>query len=245
VTTVTEATAPGTYELTLTGGEAENYAFEFTAGTLTVIEADPITLTARSYQRTYGDDNPAFEFDSEGAALSGEPEITCEATAESPVGEYPIVITKGGVQNYNDSYVNGTLTITKATLTVSVDNAVRDTSQPNPDFTIHIDGFKNGETESVLISMPVAQTDATADSEPGEYAIVVSGGEALNYDFVYVDGILTITYPTGIDGITFARPVDVYTLGGVLVRHNVTSLSGLSDGVYIVNGRKVLVKRKR
>lgn len=79
----------------------------------------PITLTAKSYTRVYGEANPTFGYDVEGGELSGAPQITCEATKESPVGIYPIVITKGSVSNENVTYVNGTLTIEKAYQTLS------------------------------------------------------------------------------------------------------------------------------
>ena len=39
-----------------------------------------------------------------------------------------------------------------------------------------------------------------------------------------------------------AEPFDVYDLGGRKVLHQVTSLDGLSDGIYIVNGKKILKK---
>ena len=39
------------------------------------------------------------------------------------------------------------------------------------------------------------------------------------------------------------EPFDVYDLSGRKVRHQVTSLDGLSDGIYIVNGKKVLKKK--
>lgn len=40
----------------------------------------------------------------------------------------------------------------------------------------------------------------------------------------------------------FATPSDVYSLGGVCVRRQATSLNGLGRGIYIVNGQKVIVK---
>ena len=39
-----------------------------------------------------------------------------------------------------------------------------------------------------------------------------------------------------------AEPFDVYDLSGHKVLHQVTSLDGLSDGIYIVNGKKILKK---
>ena len=39
-----------------------------------------------------------------------------------------------------------------------------------------------------------------------------------------------------------AEPADIYTTDGRLVRRQATSLSGLPKGVYIVNGKKEIVK---
>ena len=49
---------------------------------------------------------------------------------------------------------------------------------------------------------------------------------------------------TGVDvlGEGEIKPYDVYDLNGRMVLHQVTSLEGLSNGVYIVNGKKVLKK---
>jgi uncharacterized protein YjdB len=49
---------------------------------------------------------------------------------------------------------------------------------------------------------------------------------------------------TGIDalGQGETEPYDVYDLSGRKVAHQVTSLDGLPDGIYIVNGKKVLKK---
>ena len=51
---------------------------------------------------------------------------------------------------------------------------------------------------------------------------------------------------TGIDEVKASaaiNPFDVYDLSGRKVLHQVTSLDGLSDGIYIVNGKKVLKKK--
>ena len=51
---------------------------------------------------------------------------------------------------------------------------------------------------------------------------------------------------TGIEeNVVAAEPFDVYDLSGRKVRHQVTSLDGLSDGIYIVNGKKVLKKNNK
>jgi uncharacterized protein YjdB len=56
----------------------------------------------------------------------------------------------------------------------------------------------------------------------------------------------TRTYEGGIDEMDktseAVEPFDVYDLSGHKVRHQVTSLDGLPNGIYIVNGKKVLKK---
>lgn len=241
-TSAAVGSAPGEYDITLSGGEAQNYELSYINGKLIVVEADPVVVTANSYNRVYGDANPTFGFTSEGAMLTGVPEITCEATESSPVGTYPIVISKGSVTNYNDTYVNGSLTITKAPLNVKAENVVREQYQENPEFVITYTGWKVGDDERVLISKPIATTSATKDSPAGEYDIIVSGGEAENYNLMYQNGTLTVITSTAITDIMVTCPVDIYTLQGYKVRNNTTTLEGLPKGVYVVNGHKVVVK---
>ena len=242
-TTATSASAPGTYDIIVSGAVAGNYDITYVKGTLTITQADAVTVTAKSYSRQYGEANPAFEYTSSGAALSGTPSISCEATATSPVGEYPIVITKGSVTNYNDSYVNGTLTVTKAPLTITAKSYTIKQGEALPTFEAEYTGFKNSETSSVLTTQPTITTSATSASEPGTYDIVVSDASATNYDIIYVKGTLTITpNSTGILEISADNPVDVYNMQGNKVRSKATTLSNLPKGIYIVNGRKVIVK---
>ena len=239
----TEESPVYTTPITISGAEAQNYDIGYVAGMLTIIEADPIKIIANNLTMEYGDDVPSLTFTTEGAALVGTPELTCEATANSPVGEYPIIIKKGNVENYNDTYVNGVLTITKAPLKASVGNYSREQGQENPDFTISYSGWKNNENESVLLKKPVATTEATKDSAAGKYAITISGGEAQNYAFEYANGTLTVTVPSGIEALLASgQPFDVYTTTGIKVRSQVTSLKGLARGVYIINKMKVFVK---
>ena len=241
-TTATKESAPGEYPVTVSGGEAQNYELSYTNGKLIVTDADAVVITAKSYTRVYGDANPAFEYEVSGTTLVGVPEIICEATATSPVGTYPIVIKKGTVTNYNDTYVNGTLTITKAPLTVSVENVIREQYQDNPEFVITYTGWKVNDDESVLTKKPVATTTATKDSPVGEYEIAVSGGAAQNYELAYQNGILTVIEATGMTTASVENPVDVYTTQGHKVRTKTMTLEGLPKGLYIVNGRKVVVK---
>ena len=152
----------------------------------------PVTITGKSYTIKYGDELPKFEFTSEGATIEGTPTISCEATSASPVGTYPIVITKGSVTHYNTTFVNGTLTIEKAPLKITAKSYTIKQGEDLPTFEATYEGFKNNETSAVLTKQPTITTTATSASAPGEYEITVSGAEAQNYEFSYVAGKLTI-----------------------------------------------------
>ena len=192
-TTATEASAPGSYPVTVSCAEAQNYDINYKPGTLTVTEADAVIITAKSYSRAYGDNNPTFEYEVQGAQLDGVPEITCEATKGSQVGTYAIVVKQGTVKNYNMTFANGTLTVTKAPLTVSAGNYTKKQGDPMPEFKASYQGFKNNETEDVLTKKPVITTTATGNSAPGSYPVTISGAEAQNYDISYQSGTLTVT----------------------------------------------------
>ena len=172
----------------------------------------PVTVTAKDYTIAYGDDIPVFEYTSEGAELEGTPEITCTATKTSPAGTYPIVISKGTVTNKNVTFVNGTLTISKAPLKITAKDYTIKKGDALPTFEATYEGFKNDETSEVLTKQPVITTTATASSEPGEYEITVSGAEAQNYEITYVKGKLTITaafIPGDVNGDGLVNVTDI------------------------------------
>lgn len=156
-------------------------------------DPDPSVVTAKNCSRLYGDANPAFECTVEGGALEGTPAISCEATATSPVGTYPIVVSQGTVSNEEVTYVAGTLTIEPAPLTISAGTYTKREGEPLPEFTLTYKGFKNNETNAVLTQQPVVTCEATASSAPGEYPVTVGGAQAQNYTISYVDGKLIIT----------------------------------------------------
>ena len=247
-TIATEATSTselGEYAITVSGAEAENYELAYVNGKLIITNADPVTITAKSYEIEYGEALPAFEFISEGADLDGKPSITCDVPTGAPAGTYTIVISKGGVTNYNDMYVNGTLTIKKAMVTITADDIEVHQDEAMPMLTWKAEGWKNEEDESVLIAQPVCTTEGSPSSSEGEYVISVSGAEAANYEFTYVPGKLTVLVPTGIAEIDMnVAPSDIYTLQGIKVRSKAESMDGLAEGFYIVNGRKVFIRKR-
>jgi len=173
---------------------------------ITVIEPSVVTVT--SVSRQYGDANPTFEYTVTGGALEGTPEISCEATATSPVGTYDIVVNQGSVKNHNVTYIKGTLTIEKAPLTIKAGTYTRKQGEEDPEFTLTYEGFKNNETEAVLTKKPTVTTTATKESLPGTYDVSVSGAEAQNYEISYINGQLTVTAGTFV--LTYKVDGEVY-----------------------------------
>jgi hypothetical protein len=232
----------GTYPITVSGAAAQNYDITYVPGTLTVTAAPLVTITATNLSMSYGDAVPQLEYTITGGNVGGEPTLSCEASSTSLPGTYDISVAEGTVAYPNLELVDGVLTIGKAPLQASVGTYVRLQGEENPEFEILYEGFRNGEDASILTKAPVATTTATADSPAGDYAITVAGGESDRYAFTYVNGMLTVQQPDGIQAVTFARPVDIYSLAGRLVRSQVTTIADLPRGVYVVNGRKLVVK---
>ncbi len=204
-TSATTASPLGAYPITAAAGTlaATNYQFTFVNGTLTVSKAT-LTVAANNASRTYGASNPAFTSAYSGfvngetaSVLSGTPALTTAATTTSVVGTYPITAAVGtlAATNYQFTFVDGTLTVGKATLTVTANNAGRIYGAANPAFTSVIVGFVNGETASVLAGAPSLATAATPTSNVGVYAITPAVGTlaATNYQFTFVNGTLTIS----------------------------------------------------
>ena len=235
----TRESEPGEYPVTVSGAEAQNYTITYESGTLVVTEADPVTLMARSYTRMYGVENPEFEFDVIGeVTVAGIPEFICEATPASPVGSYPIVISKGGVENFNVTYVNGMLTVEPAPLTIKAGTYTMKQGEALPDFELVYEGFMNEETPEVLTKQPLVTCSATVNSAPGEYDVIVSGAEAWNYVISYVMGKLIITESDAIADVKMSEDnTDWYTVDGRKLDGKPTR-----KGVYVRYGKKVVIR---
>ena len=194
ITCVATQNSPvGTYEIIPSGAEAPNYDISYVNGTLTV-EYAPATVTATSLTVVYGDVIPELTYEQSGGVLDGAPELSTTAMFGSPVGTYPITITRGSVNNPDVTYVCGTLTIVKAPLTITAKSYQRNIDQNNPIFEVTYSGFKNGDDNNVLITQPSIICSATANSPIGTYDIIPSGAQSQNYDISYVNGTLTIEY---------------------------------------------------
>ena len=87
----------------------------------------------------------------------------------------------------------------KATLTVTADSKTITAGTTTPALTYTIAGFKKSETSSVISGTPVIQSPGS-NLSTGTYPIVINQGTmaATNYDFMMVDGTLTVSPVTSI-----------------------------------------------
>jgi hypothetical protein len=197
-TLATESSAVGLYPITVGGAEAENYSVDYVNGTIQITKA-PLKIIAQDQGRPYGAANPTFTVRYEGfvlgqneSALTVKPKATSAANIASQVGNYVIDVSGASARNYNITYQSGTLSVTKAPLTVIPEDKVRTYGAANPKFTARYEGFVLGDNESVLTKQPVFSTTATVSSPVGVYTIVASSAAAANYELSYASGALTV-----------------------------------------------------
>lgn len=157
---------------------------------------------AKSCERMYGDDNPAFEVIYKGVVAGDESLLAtnihanfeCSANKLSNVGEYPIKLScTGSVSGYEiKKCIDGILTVQKALVNVSCNDMVREYGDPNPEPTIIYDGFKNGEDKDILSTLAIYDISAAPTSNVGVYPIELYGANGENYRFEYLDASLII-----------------------------------------------------
>jgi uncharacterized repeat protein (TIGR01451 family) len=179
-------------------GKLSNYAVTSINGVLTINPA-PLSVTANNTSRNYGNANPAFTGLITG--LKNADPITAnfstKATPASLVGAYPITFVSfndpaGKLGNYTVTSVkSGTLTITRAPLTVAGFNGSRLYGDPNP--APVITGLKNADpitaTYDATAPGPTAAAGGTFNLTP---VLSDPAGMLSNYNVTVQNGRITI-----------------------------------------------------
>ena len=207
--TLADTNSPvGGYEITNGVGSlaSTNYTFSLTNGTLSV-DAAAITVSADDQSRGYGAANPVLTASYTGfvngdsaGVIEGAPVLSVVAGTNAGVGIYVISNGVGSLSatNYEFMALNGTLTVTQASLTLTASNASKVYGQTlsfaGTEFGAV--GLENGETVgSVTLS---ASGGTNAGDGAGSYVITPSGAtggsfNAANYAIGYVTGTLTVS----------------------------------------------------
>ncbi len=197
-TTAIPTSHAGTLPITLNGGSDNNYNLTLINGEL-LINRTLLLITADNKTKIYSEGNPALTIsysgfmNSEGVTdLTSPPLAETGVDANSPAGTYTLSVSGASSDNYEISYDNGSLTVTKAPLTVDVENKTSIYLNQIPSFTARYSGFRNGDNTDVLDQKPVLLSDAVNGSGAGVYDITASNGSDNNYSFIYHKGALTI-----------------------------------------------------
>lgn len=121
--------------------------------------------------------------------------------------------------------------------TVRARNIVREAGTPNPELTYQVFGdYVTGE--------PELSCEADENSPAGEYVIKVGRGSLKGDNILLNDGILRVLDSASVSEILSSEnePFEVYTLDGRLVAKGKKSLEGLTSGLYIINGMKIIIE---
>jgi len=198
-TSVNEATNVGEYNIFLTESFDNNYAISNSNGSLTVRKAE-LTITVNNAEKKYGSDLPSLSYEISGfknseseSVIDQPPSIQTNISNLTPVGGYVINASGGLDNNYSFDYTPGNLSVNKADLIVSVQNASKEYGEPNPDFSYLISGYVLNEDQSVLDELPVFEISVDQFTDVGTYEISAKDGADNNYSFIYEPGFFTIS----------------------------------------------------
>ncbi|MFN3404836.1 MAG: carbohydrate-binding protein [Cytophagaceae bacterium] len=122
-------TGAGSVTVLATQQASGSYSSGTATATLTINPAN-LTITSDNKTKVYNTANPpltvtysGFVYGQNSSVLTTQPTVSTTATPTSNVGNYPITVTGGSAANYTITRVNGTLTITQATPTLTYNGA--------------------------------------------------------------------------------------------------------------------------
>ncbi|RAJ20055.1 MBG-2 domain-containing protein, partial [Pedobacter cryoconitis] len=134
-----------------------------------------------------------------GAGNFGPVPVYIRITANAPATAAPITgniqLSSAGVTTPPTITLPANTVITKAPLTITVNNQTKIYGAPIPTLTASYSGFVNGDTPASLTTPPILATTATTASAVAgsPYAITASGVVSSNYAITYVPGNLTVS----------------------------------------------------
>lgn len=194
-TEATDTSPAGTYASTCSGAAHDNYSFNYVDGAVEVAAA-VVTVTASSGTHTYGQSAPEITASYAGfqhgeTAPAVAPTCSSASDSASPVGTYASSCSGASDPSYSFNYVDGTVGVNPAALSVIASSASFVAGQAVPEITASYSGLVNGDTAPGVA--PVCTTDATSSSPAGTYASSCSGAADPNYNIGYTDGTVEVT----------------------------------------------------
>ena len=199
ISTTALASSPvDSYPITVSPVADANYTINYVPGIL-IINKVPLIITADNNTRVYGAIDPIFTYTYSGlvngdVAPATLPSISTTALASSPAGSYPIIPSTATDPNYTITYVNGSLTVTKAALTIKAKPhtiTYNGTAYAGGNGVIPT-GFARGESIGNLNGTLTYGGTSQGAKNAGTYTIIPDGLSSPNYNISYVGDNLEI-----------------------------------------------------
>lgn len=192
-------TGAGTFAIRPSSATASNYAFNYVNGELTVNPRD-ITLRVGNGNITYGEATPDFglfysNLNGHSSSVVDASDLVLEKpSSPTAAGTYTIYASGISDSNFNVTYEPGTLTVNKADLIVTANDANREYGDENPTFSASVTGLVAGDTINTAVPGLSFSTNASQSSNAGQYSIIPSStADSGNYNIDYNYGQLTVT----------------------------------------------------
>lgn len=187
----------GTFKTSATSS-SKNYAVKACTVEMSVT-ARQITIKANNADMTYGDALPAFGYKITSGSLVGTDTLSVSYSGIDSlnVGAHGITPVVQKNERYAVTTQNGTLTITKASLTASLSEKQTITYGADmPTYSISYNGFKYKDDKDVLKGELVIACDYKTTKKAGTFAVTASGLSADNYDITFVGSTLVVDKAT-------------------------------------------------
>ena len=176
----------------------DSYNLTLQDGTLTVNPKN-VTVAAENNSKVYGtaDPNPLTDTTVTGLVAGQSANlIACTLSRETgeAVGSYTITASGDDTQgNYHVTYTNGVFSITKADLTVTVDDKSKTYGADDPDNSVSFTGLANGDQAADILPLLGINYSRVTGEAVGTYTITATGATTIaNYNVTYQTGTLTI-----------------------------------------------------
>ncbi|EPH9906142.1 TPA: MBG domain-containing protein [Pseudomonas aeruginosa] len=195
-------------DLALNQGKGGNYVLSFVKGNLAITPAT-LTVEAQDQSKVYGNADPALTHVVHGlkngdSAADVLNDGSLARVAGEDVGQYRIHQGSIGLNNLQGSnyvlqFVDGSLTITPASLSVTANDQSRVYGDLDPALTFSINGLKGGDSVADVLNGGQLSRQPGEDVgtyEIGQGELGLGGSKGQNYILSYEAGTFTVTPAT-------------------------------------------------
>ncbi|MBO4619724.1 MAG: hypothetical protein J5654_06400, partial [Victivallales bacterium] len=237
-TTADRQSYPGEYPITVAGGVAKNYRFDYHEGTLTIFKAKLSLVNGSgnyaflSYGQSLSEAGiyDPYLYDEANREVHGtltwlEPDYCPDCATTSAEA----IFTPDDQSRYAPVVTTVNIGVFPTLLGLACNGFTREYNQENPKLTYIFFDFVLGDTEETAVtSKPVMHTDAELTSPPGYYGVWASDYAAPNYIISRSDAIVEITKahltvgPLGVNAtdLVYGQSLNESDISGQIIQFN-------------------------